>query len=188
MTTIQTLSITDDVSVNKQILRLQRLQQFTSRLLSVAVKMESVEKWTFDDLRLNNAGDPIGVNDERGTGEERMRVLRKLENTVNSRYWSQYLSTGQYTDDVDGPLIEVLSKMKTRRFLVTCYHIDRQSREYMLHLLQRMLEKSQTSGEAHVLRARLEQLNKLNIIQSIFSDESVKQVQRTLAAMKAASK
>lgn len=178
------LTITDDVSVNKQILKLQRLKRFSARLLAAAIRMETIEKWTFDDLILGPGGDPIGVNDERGTGEERMRVLVKLQSGINSDHWTRYVNSGKYSDGIDKPLLEILSLMKTRRFLLACYFIDKSNKQYMRHLLEKVLHAPADDIPAHVMRNRLRSLNNLNIVQSIVSEESVQRVQEVLAALK----
>jgi hypothetical protein len=177
----------DNVSVNKQILKFQPLQAFSGFLLNAASRMETVEKWAFDDLILDSAGDPIGVNDERGTGEERMRVLVKLQSSLQSQQLNAYMSAGQYTDEVDGPLIHLLSCIKTKRFILVGYWLEKQNAAYLEHLLLRVLHTAHENNYAHILRSRLDNLNRLNIIQNIFSDESVRQVQAVLNAMKAKS-
>lgn len=183
MNPAQLLTITDDVSVNKLLIKMQSLRQFAPHLLATAAKMESVERWTFDDLVLDGAGEPVGVNDERGTGQERMQVLTKLQASLAGRSWESYVATQQYTDLVDMPLIELLSKIKTRRFLACAYWIERSNPRYMRHLLKRVLDTAATNISAHVLRSRLDRLNRLNVMSSIFSEESVKQVQAALLSM-----
>lgn len=181
MKSIAQVDLINEVSMNKQLMKLQRLNMFNPGLLSVAVTMESVEKWTMDKLDVDANGIAVGVNDELGTGQQRMEALRKLQAVINAPELQQYADKGVYWPTIDMELIDLLGRVKARRFMVCVYHMNQTIPGYMTHLLKVVMNSAPENMSAHILKSRLERLNQLNLLYSLFSKESVEAVKSVLA-------
>lgn len=178
------LVIIDDVTVNKQLLLIQTTAHFSGRIITYASRMEQVEAWAIDKLELDAQGIAVGVNDDLGTGEQRMGVLVKLQDLLNGQDWIKYANAREYEAGIDDSLIHLLALIKTKRFLVCAYFIERKAPHYMVHLLDRIAGNHKES-HSHVLHRRLDRLMRLNMLHTIFSEESKEKVKKVLDAMRA---
>lgn len=176
--------IVHPAEVNKRLMQLERLRG--SSLFRVVLLMEKAEPWAVDDIRMNAQGDPIGVDDERGSGQERLESMQLLERLLNSDAMAEKLRTpGSAKGETGAGLIDVLALLRTGRFLVCLHHISTVSEAFISEWLDVVLEKAR-SGDvmAHVLRARLTMLKRADMIQTVFSKEAARQVVKCLEGVK----
>lgn len=174
------VDLINEVGMTKQLLKLQRLNMFNPRLLSIAMTMESVEQWTVDKLNVDANGVVVGVDDEHGTGHQRMEVLRQLQDVINAPELKLYADKAQFRPELDMTLIDLLSRVKARRFMVCVYALNQSVPGYMAHLLEVVLDCDHENMSAHIVRSRIERLNQLNLIESLFSKESLTLIKSVL--------
>ncbi|SFF31502.1 type IVB secretion system protein IcmW [Paracidovorax wautersii] len=168
----------------------RRLMQLGSRrgapLSRFVLLMERAEPWAVDDIRMNADDEPVGVDDERGTAEERLVAMRQLERVLNSEAMAKKLqSQSSARGPVGEGLIEVLALLRTGRFLVCLHHLSTVSAPFIGAWLQLVDERARAGDVmAHVLRSRLVMFKKANMISVVFSRESAQQVMKTLEFIK----
>lgn len=147
--------------------------------------MERAENWAIDEIHTDSEGNPIGVNDDRGTAEERLRGVMRLEEVLNSPAFAVCIRDMRAGEEVCERLIEVMAMLKASRFIVCLNHLSRLSPQFVSHWLLIIDQKAeQGHALAHVLRERLQMLRRANLVRSIFSYEASKQVLKILEGMK----
>lgn len=176
--------ITSDKDVTLQLLKLQNLGSFANRLVTYATLMEKVENWTVDDLKLDSEGLPIGVDDDRGTGVQRLRLLQIIQECLTASETHAYWEAGRYEEHIDRKLVHLLGSVKTGRFLACGYYMERVSPKYVRHLMARIVEWAEDDVYAHVISNRLDRLHRLEVLQTIFSEETRQLVMSALQAVK----
>lgn len=173
------------VFVNQRLMELQRARG--TQLMRFVLLMERAETWPVDDIRTDPQGQPMGVNDDRGTAAERLHGLHVLEQVLNSPALAEQLQSPEAT--ASGPvgraLIDVMAFLRTGRFLVCLHHLSTISPEFAHWWLAEVDERAKAgSVMAHVLRSRLLMLKRADMCRAVFSKEAVEQVVRTLERMK----
>ena len=177
--------IVHPVDVNRRLLAVER--QRGVQIMRFALLMERAESWTIDDIRTDSQGFPIAVNDERGTAEERLQGVARLEDALNSEAFRRYLrehAHDQEVRDFDERLIEVMALLRTSRFVVCVEHMSGISSDFVTTWV-RKIDKCAREGNvlAHVLRERLRMLKRANLVRAVFSKEAVGQVTQILEGM-----
>lgn len=176
--------IVHPVQVNRQLLELERARG--AQIMRFVLLMERSEDWPIDDIRTNGAGVPIGVTDERGTAEQRMKSMLSLEHVLNSRQMAKVArSDPSESMEVASALIDVMAQLRTGRFVLCLHFLSTLSTEFVTRWLE-LVDQRAAMGDvmAHVLRERVLMLNRANMIKAVFSRESAAQVVKTLESMK----
>ena len=118
------VSIVNPVDINRQLIDLERARG--GQIVRFALLMERAEGWAIDDIRTDSSGMAIAVNDERGTAEERLLGVMRLQQLINSSEFAEHLKrfgADEEPHEVDELLIEVMALLKTGRFMVCLTYI-----------------------------------------------------------------
>lgn len=176
--------IVHPVQVNQHLLHLERSRG--SNLLRFVLLMERGETWAIDDIRTNSDGLPIGLTDDRGTAEQRIGGVTKLEQVLNSQALADCLESDPESYPlVSARLIHVLAHLRTGRFLLCLHHLSNLSAPFVNHLLEQVGQQADVGDVmAHVLRERLIAIRRANMVRAIFSPKAAAQVSMTLERIK----
>lgn len=170
------------VDINRKLMRLE--QERGAQVMRFTLLMERAEHWTIDDIRTDGNGLPVAVTDERGSAEDRMRAVAMFEDLLNSPDFAAYLKENQNTleyTDVDERLIEVMSLLRTGRFVVCLNYMSVLSGRFVATWLAKVDQRADLGNVlAHVLRERLLMLKRANLVRAIFSHDAVAQINKTL--------
>lgn len=176
--------IVHPVEVNQRLLALERA--CGGPIMRFLLLMERAEAWAVDDIRTDSSGLPIGVTDERGTAEERLKCMVSLERVLNSPEMEACVrSEPSAHAEVASALIDVMGLLKTGRFVLCLHFLSSLSATFVTHWLA-VVDKRASMGDlmAHVLRERLLMLKRANMVRTVFSRDAAAQVIKTLERMK----
>lgn len=178
--------IVHPAELNRRLMDLER--RGGAQIMRFTLLMERAEHWAIDDIRTDGNGVPVAVTDERGTAEERLRAVTMLEDLLNSPHFAEYLKNNESSDqynEADDRLIEVMSMLRTGRFVVSLNYMSTLSPGFVANWLQKVDQRADLGNVlAHVLRERLLLLKRANLVRAVFSREAVAQVIKTLEGMR----
>ena len=178
--------IVSPIAINKKLMEMERVRG--AQIMRFSLLMERVEDWAIDDIRTDPSGRAVGVNDERGTADERLQSVSLFEDLLNSEAFARHLRSHADVSEcstTDARLMEVMALLKTSRFVVCLNYMSTISGGYVANWLQK-IDRQAGEGNvlAHVLRERMVMLQRANLIRAVFSTESVARVVATLGVIK----
>jgi len=178
--------------VHQSLMRIDRQQGAQTHQFTLL--MENAEPWTIDDIVTDEDGLPTGVSNERGSAEDKMAALERLEDLLNSETFIEIyrlvIQSPQLTP-LEEDLIELCHMLRTSRFELIVRHLNDTVSDLVKDFPERFIRKLHVSGAsgniaAHVLFERIAVLARASQIHAIFSSKATARVQQVIAELRAA--